>query len=215
VKIRNKFSILFLLIFTTIFNSCAVKYAEKKFAFAEKKKPYDAIIVPGFPFFGASWHEVMKMRVLWSVYLYKHGFAKKIIFSGAAVYSPFTESEIMKMYAVQLGIPDSCIIIENKAQHSVENMYFSNLLALKLGYRKIGFASDPYQCKMIKGFRRRYRLKIDFIPAEFSVLDTIMKTEEPKIDFQKAFVPDFVPITEKLTKWQRFRGTMGKNIPKR
>ena len=208
-------AVLLILLSTTVIQSCTLHYAERKYAVAQKKKPYDAIIVPGYPFEGVKWHDVTKMRVLWSVYLYKQGFTKKIIFSGDAVYSPYIESEIMKMYAVKLGVPDSCILVEDKAQHSVENLYLSNILAMKLGFKKIAFASDPFQCKMIKGFRRRYRLKVDFITANFSTLDSMMANKDPEIDFKRAFVPNFVPITERLSKWQQFRGTMGKNIPKR
>jgi len=212
-KISFKYTV-FILIFIFLQQSCGIRYAEKKFAIAQTKKPYDAIIVPGYPFEGNHWNDVMKMRVLWSVYLYKQGFTKKIIFSGAAVYTPYTESEIMKMYAEKLGIPDSCILVESKAEHSVENLYFSNILARNSGLKKIAMASDPFQSKMIKGFRRRYKLDVDFIPANFNTLDTMMGNTDPTIDFQKAFVPNFIPITERHSKWQRFRGTLGHNLKK-
>ena len=78
-------------------------------------KPVDAIIVPGVQYNGLKWNTVMKWRVYWSVYLYKKGLAKNIIYSGSAVYSPYTEATIMSLYAEKMGVPKShgCIRMHN------------------------------------------------------------------------------------------------------
>src|SRR5438067_574875 len=59
---------------------------------------FDAIIVPGVPFENGRWSQTMKSRVGWSYYLYRKGIAKNIIYSGAAVYSPYVEARIMALY---------------------------------------------------------------------------------------------------------------------
>ena len=92
---------------------------------AYKRKPFDVIIVPGIPFRDGEWDVIMKSRVLWSKKLYEEGAAKHIIYSGSAVYTPYIESEIMRKYALALGIPDSVIFLEKDAFHGVENLYYS------------------------------------------------------------------------------------------
>ncbi|NPA67471.1 MAG: YdcF family protein, partial [Chlorobi bacterium] len=110
-----------------------------------KYAPYDAIIVPGVPFDGKEWSDIMKMRVYWSYLLYKRGVAEHIIYSGGAVYSPYYESEIMKLYAIKLGIPDSVIFTDTVAEHSTENLWYSFKLAKQKGFKKLALATDPVQ----------------------------------------------------------------------
>src|SRR5689334_21890855 len=96
-------------------------------------QPYDAIIVPGVPFEDSTWSYIMKGRVLWSVYLYQHGYTKNIIYSGSAVYSPYTEGKIMALYAEKLGVRPENIFVEPKAEHSTENVFYGGLIARRKG----------------------------------------------------------------------------------
>ena len=97
-------------------------------------QPADVIIVPGVQYAGNKWSMVMKWRVYWSAWLYKKGLAKNIIYSGGAVYSPYTEAKIMAMYAEKLGVPAEHIFLETKAEHSTENLYYSFQLAKQKGF---------------------------------------------------------------------------------
>src|SRR6185436_13962436 len=83
-----------------------------------KLAPYDAVIIPGIPFENNNWNFIMKSRVLWSVYLYKQGYVKNIIYSGSAVYSPYVEAKIMAMYAIEFDVPREHIFVESSAEHS-------------------------------------------------------------------------------------------------
>ena len=98
-----------------------------------EEEPYDVIIVPGYPYTetDSTWNNVHKIRVEWANYLYQKGYTKNIIFSGGAVYSPYVESRIMKLYAEQLEIPSENIFTEESAEHSTENVYYSYRLAKK------------------------------------------------------------------------------------
>ena len=84
--------------------------------------PFDAIIIPGIPYEGRGWDSVMKARVLWSWILYKNGIAKNVIYSGAAVYTPYVEARIMGLYGEKLGIPAEHIFFDTLARHSTENV---------------------------------------------------------------------------------------------
>lgn len=179
---------------------------------AQQVAPFDAVIVPGVPFKDGRWDTVMKARVLWSWVLYKNGVVKNIIYSGGAVYSPYTEAKIMGLYAQQLGIPRENIFYDSLAQHSTENVYYSYLLAKKIGFKTLALATDPFQSLMLRGYtKRRFTTSIFHLP--FST-DSIAAYNylEPIIDPQSAFVSPWEPITKKKGFWARFRGTLGRDI---
>lgn len=177
-------------------------------------KQYDAIIVPGVPLENGQWSRTMKGRVLWSKYLFDKGIAKNIIYSGSAVYSPYCEATIMRLYAEALGIPKENIFEEPKAEHSTENIYYSNKLARQLGFTKIAVASDPFQTKLLRRFvHKKVDAAIDLIPMVEDTIESMNpETINPIIDIDKAFRKDFVPLIERETFWQRFRGTRGLSI---
>lgn len=179
---------------------------------ALKEKPYDVIIVPGVPFNGVSWDTIMKYRVLWATYLYRKGIAKNIIFSGAAVYSPYYESKIMALYGKALGIPARNIFVDTIAEHSTENVYYSYQVAKKQGFKTIALATDPYQSgKLMRFTRKRFKLDIAHIPFVEDSLN-VMKGLNPVIDPSSAKVKDFHSIMETQTKFHRLMGTLGRNI---
>ncbi|WMJ72386.1 YdcF family protein [Cytophagaceae bacterium ABcell3] len=191
--------------------SCLKRSAGKSFVNNKANFPYDAIIVPGFPYEDEEWHIIMKMRVHWSHYLHSNGFVKKVIYSGAAVYSPYVESKIMKEYAMALGIPEEDILTDTLAEHSTENLYYSHRLARKNGLEKIALATDPVQNFALRRFARKNDIEVDFLPIVFDTLETL-QMHTPNIDPSRAFVKDFTPLTEKESFFERLRGTMGKEI---
>jgi uncharacterized SAM-binding protein YcdF (DUF218 family) len=191
-------------------------YASKQFARAEKKKPYDVIIVPGFPFdpLLGEWDTLMRNRVLWSYYLYKNGLSRNVIYSGGAVYSPYIESKIMAMYGEKIGIDEQHIFTEERAEHSTENIYYSYLLAQKLGFNKIAIATDPSQSFLLYSFCIKENLKIDFIPI---INDSLvnLNVSDISIDAESAKIKNFVSILDRETRLKRFKGTLGLNINKK
>ncbi len=174
-------------------------------------KQYDAIIVPGVPFIEPQWDMTMQMRVLWSVHLYKRGITKKIIMSGSSVYSPYVEAKIMKLYAIQLGVPAEDIIIEDKAQHSTENVWYSYKLGKLLGYEKIALSTDPFQTRMTYRFGKRRIKPLKYLPVIFDTLKTLPHVT-PLINYKPLKLDTFTSIIETQSFWYRFRGTMGKHI---
>lgn len=179
---------------------------------ALKNQPYDVIIVPGVPYDGKNWSTAMKGRVIWAAYLIKKGIAKNVIFSGGAVYSPYVEAKAMALFAEQLGVPTEKIFIEDKAEHSTENIYNSYHMAKKMGYTKMAVASDPFQSNLLMGFtKRRFKLPIAHIPFIIDTLATI-DDASPKINVDSLKVSNFKSILETQSKWYRFQGTRGKNI---
>lgn len=185
----------------------------KCFDVACTKKPYDVIIVPGFPHDSGKVNMVLSERIKWAYFLYKNGYTKNIIFSGSAVHSPYVEAEVMKLIALQTDIPKDHIFTETKAEHTTENLYYSCVLAKKLGFNSIGFATEAAQSSFMKQFKRKFKLQLDFIPV---VTDSVLKMDlvlKP-IDESSAFVPNFIPLNEREGLLKSLRGTRGYYVKK-
>lgn len=183
---------------------------------AASTQQFDVVIVPGAPFKNNKWDRVVKGRVYWAKFLFDKGIAKNVMFSGSSVYSPYTESVIMSLYAEAIGIPKENIFTETKAEHTTENVYYSYKKALLLGFKKIAVASDPFQTKIVRKFtRKKVSADIKMIPF---VMDTLKEIEpkmiDPAIDFQQAFNPNFISILKREGLLKRLKGTLGKNINK-
>lgn len=178
-------------------------------------QPYDAIIIPGVPFEDSSWSYIMKGRVLWSVYLYQHGYAKNIIYSGSAVYSPYTEGKIMALYAEKLGVKPENIFVEPRAEHSTENVYYGCLIAREKGFKKVALATDRFQSRTLADFlpkiKRKMHINVKSLPMQDELMNT-MPHPDPVIDYDLAHVDSFVSLIERESKLKRFWGTLGKNI---
>jgi uncharacterized SAM-binding protein YcdF (DUF218 family) len=176
--------------------------------------PYDIVIVPGVPFEDTTWSWVMKGRVYWSKYLYDRKITENVIYSGAAVYTPYIEADIMAMYAMELGIPEENIFMERHAEHSTENVYYSYRLARKLGFERIALATDQFQAKMLKRFIKKVvSPDVGIIPFVVDTLEAMQPAMlDPVIDYQKALVKDFTPLPERKNMRERFRGTRGLNL---
>ena len=201
-------SVLFSLSSCMLFQPSASKLTRRALA---KHKQYDAIIVPGVPFIAPKWDMTMQMRVLWGVHLYKRGLAKKIIMSGSSVYSPYVEAEIMKLYAISLGVPEGDIIVEGKAQHSTENIWYSYKLGKSLGFETMALSTDPFQTRLTYRFGKRRLKDLQYLPVIFDTLKTLPRLD-PEIKYEAYKVDSFKSIVETQSFWYRFRGTMGKHI---
>ncbi len=200
------FSLVFLLVY------CSVKsYTGKRFAEAQREKPFDVVVVPGVPFLNPSTSKVLALRIFWAKHLYDRGYTRNIIFSGSSVYTPYVEGIIMKLFADSLGIPSEHTFSETRAEHSTENAYYGWKLARSMGFKKIALATDPFQSRSLESFIEKYCPGMKAIPAVRSELD-LDSLRLPSIDSTPAFVPQFVPLTAREGFWTRFRGTLGRRV---
>ncbi|MBK7666969.1 MAG: YdcF family protein [Sphingobacteriaceae bacterium] len=207
-----------LILVVLLFNNCAIlnpvrKSPYKLYMANIKDQPFDAIIVPGVPYNAKKWSDVMRLRILWSKFLFEKGYTKNIIYSGGAVHSQFIESRIMGLFAEAFGIPKAYIFTEEKAEHSTENVYYSYYLAKAQGFKNIALATDPYQTSNLYSYIKKQKLDIKLLPL---LLDTvlIMDRTEPKINPEPARMSDtaFNSLKKREGFFKRLRGTMGKNI---
>jgi len=200
-----------------ICSSCAdQKFARKYYAKAQKGEPYDVIIVTGIPYNDSTNSGlIFAARVLWAKYLYDHGIAKNIIFSGSCVSTPYYEGKCMKILADSLGVPADHTFSEIRAEHSTENVWYGMKMAKKMGFKRMALAADPFQVKMLRSFLKKRCENMDYIPIVYdSVIHNKNKwrSQLPKVDFASAFEPKFIKLSDRESFWTRFSGTRGKHI---
>lgn len=198
----------------TSLNSCSYSANKAlKIYKGESTSVYDVIIVPGVPFESEQWSRTMRARVMWGKYLYDNGIAKRVMFSGSSVYTPYVEAKIMALYGKALGIAKEDILEEVYAEHSTENLYYGYQYAKKLGYHKIALASDPFQTKLLAGFAKKIDPEIGIIPMVFdSLLNYSQDIADPIIDHESLIVNDFISIKDREGFWKRLKGTRGKSL---
>lgn len=208
----KRISIFFIGIF--LLHSCYLlgPSPRKRLRQCAKIKPLDVAIVPGLPLYGGQWDTLLKTRLLWSVYLYKTGVVKNIIYSGNAVYTKWFEGKAMADYAKQLGVKEEHIFVDTIAEHSTENLFYGNEIANREGFKTVALASDPFQCGMLYKFsKKRMDKKIYLLPVIF---DSIQKSFNVNVmlDTNRNVKSGFVPIEERQSQKERLKGTRGKNI---
>jgi hypothetical protein len=175
------------------------------------EKTYDAIIIPGYPFDpDGEMNAIYKMRLLWASELYSKGIAKHIIVSGSAVHSPYVESKIFALYLEEMGVDPKHLIIEDRAEHSLENVFYSLELAKARGFEKVAVATDLFQSGMIQILGRKHDLKVDYLPANIGfIISKKWNSFDGTIDYCQAYVDDFIPLKERESKKERMHGTRG------
>ena len=174
----------------------------------------DVAIVPGLPLYHGIWDTLLKSRILWSEFLYHKGYVKHLIYSGNAVYTPWVESETMKLYALQLGIGKDDILTDTIAEHSTENLFYSYQLAINKGYKSIAVATDPFQCAMLHKFaKKNFNKSIILLPIVYDSIRQKMGIDIA-IDTVVTKKTVFTPLAERQSYKERLKGTRGKNISK-
>lgn len=201
------------LIFALIVLVFSVSNADAGDRLKKVKEPYDAIIVPGYPFSpNGKMNPIYKVRLFYAYHMYKTGKTKNIIVSGSAVHTPYVESKVYALYLIELGIDPDDIIIEDRAEHSLENVFYSMEIAKENGFERVAVVSDKVHSYMIKYLAKKFDHEIaaDFIPARWRfVILNYWNKFDLNIDYEKAYQPGFVHIDYRKTETQKKIGTSG------
>jgi len=198
-------------------SSCSLnKSLEAQYQKVTKNGPYDAVIIPGAPLGDKSLSTILAARIMWAKYLYDNKIAKNIIFSGAAVHTPYVEAMVMQIYADSLGLPREHTFAETKAKHSTENAYYGMQMAKQLGFKKVAVATDIFQTILLNNFLKRRCERMVSVPVVFKRIYKNRKTPPilPIIDVTAAHVDeaDFIPLNDKENFFKRLSGTLGLQI---
>jgi uncharacterized SAM-binding protein YcdF (DUF218 family) len=105
---------------------------------------FDAIIVLGTPANpdGTPSPE-QRERTLEGIREFKEGIAPHLIFTGAAAHNQFVEAHVMAVLALSQGVPSDAIFEEDRAQNTVQNIFYSRQIMSNSGWNSAEIVSSP------------------------------------------------------------------------
>ena len=108
----------------------------------------DAAIVLGAAVWGEQVSPVFRERINHAIDLYRQGKVRKIIFTGGqGNKDEATEAVAAREYAINSGIPEPDILIEESSHTTYENVLYAKQLADASGLKKVLLVSDPLHMK--------------------------------------------------------------------
>ncbi len=88
-------------------------------------------------------------RIPYAIDLYRRGYAKRIILSGATDAGPVSDAEEMKRVAMKVGVPARHIILDEKATNTYENALFVRRIVVKKHFTNIILVTSPYHQRRV------------------------------------------------------------------
>lgn len=108
----------------------------------------DAAIVLGAAVWGNEVSPVFRERINHAVELHRSGKVRKIIFTGGqGNKDELTESAAARRYAIDNGVPEKDILVEQRSHTTYENVVNAKQLADANGLKKVLIVSDPMHMK--------------------------------------------------------------------
>lgn len=130
----------------------------------------DAALVLGTKVEGDQPSLALRVRIDYAIWLYEEGFVKQIVFTGGKTDgASLSEAEVSKAYAMEMGIPESAIVVEDTSQVTRENMMYTKDLAAQLGLENFLLVSDPFHMKRALMMADVFELNVSAAPTPTSV----------------------------------------------
>lgn len=107
-----------------------------------------------------------------AVRCYKAGLCDKLVFSGGVYwdteYGRVTEAEYMRLYALEQGVPDEDIILDNLARTTIENM-ICGTLAMHRAYEYVSEVKDVLIITSLYHMRRSLLIAEAILPRSMRI----------------------------------------------
>ena len=140
---------------------------------------FDTLIVLGYPSLpdGTPSPE-QRERTLEAVREYKDGVASHLIVSGGAAHNRFVEADVMKTLAVASGVPGSDIVVEDQAQNTIQNIYYSEQIMEAHHWTSAEVISSPSHLPrtglILSHYGFAWRTRAAPWPAEYTMLEDLI-----------------------------------------
>ena len=103
---------------------------------------HDAIVVLGARVWpGGVPSKALKRRTRRAVELWKAGYAPRVVFTGGVGAHPPSEAHAAATYALELGLPETSIELEDHSRNTIENARFTRAL---IGPARVLVVTDAY-----------------------------------------------------------------------
>jgi len=111
-----------------------------------------------------------KSRVEAGVDLYEKGLADKILFTGGAAVNRFVESDVMKQFALNRGVPSKDLLTETRSINTIQNAFYSNQIMQGKKVDSIILVTSAYHTLRARHIFKKYgyhiQTKAVFYPKE-------------------------------------------------
>ncbi len=158
--------IFFLILWSEKFDWLA--FMEKTLVVSDPLQKVDVLIVPS----GSS----MEERIRYAAKLYREGYSAVMLLAGHMTLQEETGIDLMKVYAMKLGVPENAILRESNSETTWENALASRKLLQKQNCRAILIVTSPQHTKRAKMLFRKV-FSVDISVAVSSV--ELPPTKEP------------------------------------
>lgn len=98
----------------------------------------------------------MRERVEEGVRQYRAGVAPHLIMTGGAAHNQFAEGHVMAGLAESEGVPKEAIVEEDRAQNTIQNIWYSRHIMDERGWRSAEVVSSPYHLPRTALILREY-----------------------------------------------------------
>jgi uncharacterized SAM-binding protein YcdF (DUF218 family)/glycosyltransferase involved in cell wall biosynthesis len=132
-------------------------------------------------------------RLARAVELYKEGYAPNVIFSSGFVYS-FHEAEVMRTLAIQLGVPASAIMLEEKASNTYENVRFVDAILREHGWSHVLLVSSPYHMRRALLVWHRQAPEATIVPTPAQESQFYQHERGASLEQVRAILQEYVAI---------------------
>jgi len=110
----------------------------------DEQRPAGAIVVMGAAQYGGRPSPVFTARLDHAVALYLAGLAPRfVVTGGSAPGDRWTEAAVARAYAVEHGVPEAAILVEDRSRTTLESLDRVAAILRTAGVRDAIFVSDP------------------------------------------------------------------------
>lgn len=130
-------------------------------------RTFDVIIVLGTPATKDCLPtDIMKQRVGKGVELFKLGLGPRIIFTGGKAANDCVEANVMKEYAMSLGVPSNHILIEPQSKNTYQNAYYSVEIMRDLNMHSAAIVTSKFHATRANHIFSNYDIDYRLFPCE-------------------------------------------------
>lgn len=140
----------------------------------DEKQSADVAIVLGAATVNGAVTPVFQERINHGIWLYQNGFVKTLIFTGGiGEGNEKSDAWVAKQYAIEQGIPESAIILEEKSTITQENIENAKKIMESNSYHTAIIVSDPLHMKRAMLMAKDYGIEAYSSPTPTSRYITV------------------------------------------
>ena len=126
----------------------------------------DAILVLGRRLEGDELTEVFQQRLQHAADLWLMGLAPRVIVSGGVTgQATWSEAEAGRAWLLEQGLPDELVLVEDRSQHTLENLFNIRETLRAEGWSTLILVSDPLHLARALAFARNLGMEALGSPA--------------------------------------------------